>query len=77
MKQNTYIELLECAVLSLLAEKGNKDFSDIKIPEGVSNHPSFQPTNGKLITFSPYNLKAKIREMREKRDGESNKCFTS
>lgn len=59
---DNYIALLECAVLSLLAER--KDvLQDIIIPSAVSDHPSFKEGG----TFSPYNLWEKITEMRTSR----------
>lgn len=61
LNNENYIELLECAVLSLLQSLAVDDFETIKIPIGTSKHPSF--ANGGY--FVPYNLKEEIDKKRK------------
>lgn len=77
MKIETYVELLECAVLSLLSERNrNKNGKNVKInedllvPEGdfddilIPEDASDHPSFKGGIRFCPYILKEKINEMR-------------
>lgn len=77
MKTETYVELLECAVLSLLSERNSnkngkkvKINEDLLIPEGdfddilIPKDVSDHPSFREGGRFCPYILKEKINEMR-------------